>query len=138
MINSRKLSDLLPAVGQKCADFIAECLKADIRVIITSTYRDVQAQDAIYAQGRTVPGRIVTNCQGGDSIHQYRRAFDFVPLDIKGQPDWDDLALWRKCGQIGQGVGLEWGGSWHSFTDMPHMQDAGGCTLAQLKEQQSA
>lgn len=137
MINSRLLSDLLPEVAAKCQAFIDACAAAGVRVLITSTYRDVAAQDAIFAQGRTTPGRIITNCKGGNSVHNYHRAFDWVPLDIKGAPTWNDSSLWRKCGQIGQGVGLEWGGAWESFTDMPHMQDTGGLSIAQMAQEKT-
>ena len=133
MINSRKLTDLLPGVADKCRNFIDGCTDAGINALITSTYRDVEAQNAIYAQGRTTPGHVITNARGGDSMHQYRVAFDWVPVDLKGQPIWSDMTLWSKGGAIGQSVGLEWGGSWTSFIDRPHFQDTGGKTLADFK-----
>ena len=138
MINSRLISDLKPEVAVLASAFIAGCRAAGVEVIITSTYRDVEAQDAIFAQGRTLPGRVITNCRGGNSMHQYRVAFDFCPLNAKGAPDWNDSSLWRKCGKIGQDLGLEWGGSWESFTDMPHFQFTQGKTIAQLHQEYQA
>jgi peptidoglycan LD-endopeptidase CwlK len=53
MINSRKIDDLLPVVQEKVRKFKALCEENDIDLLITSTYRDHESQDALYAQGRT-------------------------------------------------------------------------------------
>lgn len=124
MINSRSLAELTPRVEDKCRLFIDRCAEAGIKVVITSTYRDIEAQNELYAKGRTTEGKRVTNAAGGKSLHQYRVAFDFVPCDkISGRPIWDNDMLWNRCGTIGQQVGLEWGGTWGTFIDRPHFQD---------------
>jgi len=127
MINSRDVYELLPRVQAKCIAFQANCRREGIDVLITSTFRDNESQAKLYAQGRTIPGKIVTNAAAGRSFHNYRVAFDFVPL-VNGKAIWDDDALWDKCGAIGQQVGLEWGGSW-KFKDKPHMQDTDGLSI---------
>lgn len=131
MINSRKIEDLLPHVANKAIAFVAECAKQGIDVLITSTYRDFDSQAELYAKGRTAPGPRVTNAKPGYSYHNHRVAFDFVPI-VDGKAVWNDDHLWAQCGMIGEKLGLEWGGGWHSFQDKPHMQDTGGKTLAQL------
>jgi peptidoglycan L-alanyl-D-glutamate endopeptidase CwlK len=131
MINSRELSDLLPSVKTKCLAFISGCSDAGFDVIITSTYRDNASQDALYAQGRTTPGAIVTKAKGGESFHNYRVAFDFVPI-VSGKAIWNDNKLWQKCGDIGRKCGLEWGGGW-GFQDKPHMQSTGGLRIEDYK-----
>lgn len=128
MINSRDIAELLPRVQAKCSAFVNACKAAGIDVIITSTYRDNASQAALYAQGRTAPGPRVTNANAGQSPHNYRVAFDFVPV-INGKAVWDHEDLWQRCGAIGKSVGLEWGGSWESFKDKPHMQDLDGHTI---------
>lgn len=131
MINSRKIEDLLPHVAEKCHAFVQACEDAGVKVIITSTYRDIESQDAIYAEGRTKPGTIKTKAKGGDSFHNWRVAFDFVPC-VDGPPVWSDNNLWERCGCIAEECGLEWGGRW-KFTDKPHCQDTGGFSIAQYK-----
>lgn len=131
MTNSRRLTDLLPVVQAKAKAFLAAAKAEGIDVLITSTYRDNQSQDELYAQGRTRPGKIVTNARGGQSYHNYRVAFDFVPV-IGGKAVWNDLALFRRLGKIGKSLGLEWGGDW-KFRDYPHLQYTGGLTLRQLR-----
>ena len=132
MVNSRKIEDLQLIVAAKCRAFIAACAANGIDALITSTYRDAESQNALYAQGRTLPGKKVTNVRGGDSFHNHRCAFDFVPL-VNGKAVWDDAKLWAKCGALAESVGLEWGGRWKRFTDKPHCQDTGGLTIAQYK-----
>jgi peptidoglycan L-alanyl-D-glutamate endopeptidase CwlK len=119
-------------VAAKASAFVTACRAAGIDVLITSTYRDNESQNALYAQGRTNLGKRVTNAKGGQSMHNHRVAFDFVPI-VNGKAMWDDARAFRRCGVIAQSLGLEWGGSWTSFPDLPHCQYTGGLTLAQLQ-----
>jgi len=132
MINSRNLSDLHPKVKTLCEQFIASCAKQNIDVLITSTYRDAESQNALYAQGRTLPGKKVTNAKGGQSFHNWRVAFDFVPI-VNGKAMWADTALFTKCGEIAESVGLEWAGRWKTFMELAHCQQTFGLTLADFQ-----
>ncbi len=134
MINSRSLDDLIPEAKQRVEAFINACKAEGIDLLITSTYRDLDSQNALYAQGRTAPGRIVTNAKGGQSFHNYRCAVDVVPL-INGKPNWDvSDPVWKKLGKLGKDSGLEWAGDWVSFKETAHFQYTGGLTLAQLQK----
>lgn len=141
---SRKIEDLHPALQPLCRQFVANCEAAGIRVLITCTWRSSQYQADLYALGRTQaqlnaagvraiaqPGKSkVTNAKPGLSKHEATlngkpasRAFDFVPLDANGKAIWDaKQSVWAKCGAIAVGLGLDWGGSWKTFKDMPHCQ----------------
>lgn len=129
MLNSRRIDDLLPEVADKCRAFVAACLLEGIDILITSTYRDHESQAALYAQGRTTPGKIVTNAKPGSSYHNWRVAFDFVPI-VNGKPAWDDEDLYRRCGELAEYAGLEWAGRWTRFPETAHCQYTGGKTLA--------
>lgn len=132
MITSRKISDLHPEVATLCNLFIEHCHDEGIDVIITSTFRDIEAQNALYAQGRTAFGSRVTNAKGGESFHNYGLAFDFVPI-VHGKAVWNDLALFTRCGKIGKECGLDWAGDWDSFKEMAHLQYTNGLTIEDLK-----
>ena len=130
---SRSLDDLLPVVKEKALLFKEECEKQDMDILIYCTYRSNEEQDELYKQGRSKPGRIVTNARGGESWHNHRCAFDFVPL-VAGKPAWDDANLYRKAGVIAESVGLEWAGRWTGkLRETAHCQYTGGLTLAQLR-----
>jgi len=133
VINSRSLSDLLPPVKSRAEKMIKDCYAAGIDLLVTSTYRDNVSQEALYAQGRTKPGKIVTNARAGQSFHNYRCAVDVVPL-LHGKPVWDAKnSIWQDVGRIGKAAGLEWAGDWKRFKEYPHFQYTGGLTLAQLQ-----
>jgi peptidoglycan L-alanyl-D-glutamate endopeptidase CwlK len=127
MINSRNIADLHPYVAGLCKRFIAGCRKEGIEVLITSTYRDMETQAEIYAQGRTTPGRIVTRAKPGQSWHNFRLAFDFVPIR-NGKAMWNDARTFKRCRQIGERLGLE-----GLDFEMAHLEFRGGLTLAQAR-----
>jgi len=133
MVNSRKIDDLLPVVQVRVRRFLALCHENDIDILITSTYRDNESQNALYAQGRTLPGKKVTNAKAGESWHNHRCAIDVVPLR-NGKPVWDGKdPVWQDVGRLGKEAGLEWAGEWKKFKEFPHFQYTGGKTLAQLR-----
>ncbi len=132
MLNSRDIDDLHPKVAAMCRAFLEHCKAAGIDVLITSTYRDAASQNALYAQGRTAPGRRVTNAKAGQSWHNFKCAFDFVPI-VHGKAQWGDAATFERCGKIAESVGLEWAGRWKSFRELAHCQYTGGLTRAQLR-----
>jgi peptidoglycan L-alanyl-D-glutamate endopeptidase CwlK len=133
MINSRSLDDLLPPVKERVEKFLNAAKAAGIDLLVTSTYRDNASQNALYAQGRTKPGKIVTNAKAGQSLHNYRCAVDVVPI-VAGKPRWDvKEEVWQQVGALGKAAGLEWAGDWKKFKEYPHFQYTGGLTLAQLQ-----
>jgi len=102
----------------------------DVRII--SGNRTWAEQDALYAQGRTKPGPIVTNARGGQSNHNYQIAVDIGLFD--GSDYLEESPYYSKMGPLGEAVGLEWGGRWVSIQDTPHYQIKTGRTVAQLRE----
>ena len=133
MINSRSLDDLIPPAKSRVLSFIEAAKKQGIDLLVTSTYRDSESQNALYAQGRTAPGKIVTNAKAGQSFHNYRCAVDVDPI-VNGKAVWDDKNLWNKLGALDESCGLEWAGRWKTFKEMPHFQYTGGLTIAQLSQ----
>lgn len=132
MKNSRKIEDLHPTVQRMCREFIEKCKASGIDVIITSTYRDAESQNALYAIGRTTPGKTVTDAKAGQSFHNYRCAFDFCPI-VAGKPMWNDGNLFNTCGRIAKTCGLEWAGDWTRRKEKAHCQYTGGLSLSELK-----
>ena len=134
MINSRSLDDLAPPVKQRAQAFVEAAKAKGIDLLVTSTYRDNESQAALYAQGRTTPGAVVTKAKPGQSWHNHRCALDVVAL-VNGKPVWSTTdPIWLKLGEIGKSCGLEWAGDWKDFKEFPHFQYTGGMTLAQLQQ----
>ena len=53
-----------PRLQELAAQLINECAANGLKIKIGETLRTVEEQDALYAQGRTEPGSIVTNSPG--------------------------------------------------------------------------
>lgn len=126
---SREINDLHPACAALWARFDSEMHRRGIPYIVTCTFRDNAEQARLFAQGRTAPGKIVTNSRPGESAHNVTLngkpsacAFDIVILD-GGKCVWNvDAPGWIEAGKIGQLIGLDWAGNWFSFREYPHFQ----------------
>ena len=105
---SRSLDDLLGPVSALAQQLLDECERQGFLIFVTSTLRTFFEQDKIFAQGRTEPGNIVTRARGGESSHNYGRAFDVA---FKSPPAADPFEgnPWERIGEIGKSLGLEWG-----------------------------
>lgn len=126
---SRKMEYLHPEVRELAEGLITLCKGEGIDLIITCTWRSPEEQAVLYAQGRTTPGKIVTNARPGQSLHNHTvnnrptsLAFDVVPIR-SGKAIWNAKdVVWMRVGQIGEALGLEWAGRWSRFKEFPHFQ----------------
>ena len=108
-------------------------LPAGYSVKLISGHRSWAEQNELYAQGRTKPGKIVTNARGGYSNHNFGVAVDVgVFKDGAYQPE---SPLYSKLGPVGRAMGLSWGGDWKSIKDMPHFEvPTGGFSIAAMRD----
>jgi peptidoglycan L-alanyl-D-glutamate endopeptidase CwlK len=119
----KNIATLHPKAQERAREFMRLAVPAmrehglDVRII--AGWRSFAEQDAIYAEGRTQPGKIRTNARGGYSWHCWAGAFD-VGL-FSGRAYLGDSPQYAELGKIGKAAGLEWGGSWR-FVDEPHFQ----------------
>jgi peptidoglycan LD-endopeptidase CwlK len=104
-MSDRKVEDLAPAMQTACKSWMEGLSAQGIDFIITCTLRTQEEQNALYAQGRTIPGHIVTWTL--HSKHLTGEAFDFVIM-FNGKPDWNmaHRDLWDKAVEIGKSLGL--------------------------------
>lgn len=133
--NMKDIKQCHPQLQKLSGDLIDNGKKQGLIIKIGDCFRTVGEQDALYAQGRTKAGSIVTNAKGIDysSMHQWGIAFDFFRGDGSGAFD-DTGNFFTKVGELGKKSGLEWGGDWKSPVDKPHLQLADwGSTPSKLK-----
>jgi len=123
---SRKIADCIPEIQEKFAAFAVKMAEAGIPFMLTCTKRTQEEQDALYAQGRTAPGRVVTWTR--KSKHIEGRAFDIAILkdgkpvwDLKADINDDHIPDYDQAGEIGESVGLRWGGRFKN-PDRPHYE----------------
>jgi hypothetical protein len=118
-ISETRLAQVHPETSHRIHQ-LAGMLSFPIRV--TQGLRTYAEQDALYAQGRTTPGKIVTEAQGGYSMHNFGLPVDVVPMNTDGQPDWNDKdAQWAEILAKAPLCGLAEGAAWRSFPDEPHL-----------------
>lgn len=84
---------------------------------VTSGNRTQAEQDALYAQGRTKPGPVVTWTRR--SRHIGGRAIDLTLFSGKN-PVWESKH-YDTAGKVGEELGLVWGGRWRT-PDKPHFE----------------
>jgi peptidoglycan LD-endopeptidase CwlK len=117
-ISEERLALVNPELSRRIHQ-LADMVSFPFRV--TQGLRTYADQDALYAQGRTAPGSIVTEAQGGYSTHNFGLACDVVPF-IDGVADWNDKdAQWAEILAKAPSCGLAEGAQWRTFPDMPHL-----------------
>lgn len=148
-ISLPRANKLHPAVRQEVIDTIRQIeagLPETAKIRIVQGLRTIAEQNAIYAQGRTKPGPIVTNAKGGSSYHNYGLAFDFALMydkdgngtfealswDINYDFDKDGVKDWQEVVRAFKAKGWKWGGDWTNTKDNPHLEKSFGHTWQQL------
>ncbi len=119
----RDIKNLHPRLQFMIDELVKRCNLSGLKIGIGECLRTKAEQDALYAKGRTVSGKIVTNAKGTtySSMHQWGIAFDFYRNDGKGAFNNSD-GFFEKVGEIGKSIGLFWGGDFKNPVDRPHFQ----------------
>ena len=120
-ISKARLQEIHPELARRVMNLINALGAEGIQIEIDTALRSASQQDALYAQGRTSPGKEVTNARGYQSNHVIGCAVDVAPDDsLTGQPEWNAASpLWQRIVALAGTYGLRDGVSWH---DMPHLE----------------
>lgn len=100
-----------------------------VQVRVVSGLRTAFQQNRLFAQGRSAPGKIVTNARAGQSMHNYGLAVDVVPFleGGNGALNWQvSTPQFQHMVAAFKNAGLDWGGDWlGSLGDFDHFQISG-------------
>lgn len=146
-VTKQRIEKLHPSVREEMIKIVNECnvaLTSKAKIRITQGLRTIEEQNQLYAIGRTLSGKKVTNAKGGQSVHNYGFAVDIcLIIDNKiaswdTVKDWDNdkVADWYECVKIFAKYGWDWGGNWKKMKDLPHFDKKGynnWRTLAKMK-----
>lgn len=131
-ITRKRISLLHPKIREEVSKLIDEAenlIAPNLAIRVVQGLRTIDEQNALYAQGRTKPGPIVTNAPGGFSYHNYGLAIDFCFLYLEdGKYIYKEKESWlvgpnhKKVTDLFKASGYEWGGDWKSRKDNPHLQ----------------
>lgn len=120
------LNALHPYLRDQVKELIRICKAKGIELAIVESYRTVAKQNEYKSMGKKY-----TRSSGGHSKHQYGLAIDVVPM-IDSVAVWNNMAIWRKIGPVGEKLGLRWGGRWRHPFDPGHFEWSGGLTGTQM------
>lgn len=131
--SERNIATLEPVTAKLAREHLRRLRAEGLNFKVTSGARTWDEQARLYAKGRTAPGPRVTNARPGYSWHNFGTAYDLTLFSGKN-PVWDSKH-YDRAGEIGEQLGLEWGGRWKKLVDRPHFQRPLGITLAQARAQ---
>lgn len=126
-----KLAGIHPDLRQKVERILAAMLALGFPMFVVAGVRTTEQQQKLYAQGRSLPGKTVTNCDGviKKSDHQpkadgFGHAVDCAFVNDPNTPldeTWSDKSPWKVYGEMAKALELEWGGDWAGLLDRPHI-----------------
>lgn len=123
--SEKLLGTVHPELARRVRRLSMKCVPYDIWLRVSQGLRTWDQQDLLFAQGRTEPGKIVTDAPGGYSMHCFGLAVDIVPADAnfpKFIPDWQAMdSRWQQVLLLGQTCQLAEGAKWRTFPDRPHL-----------------
>lgn len=128
---NRDIDTLTPETALKCRAFLLRSKAAGLDVFITETRRSSARQAALWAIGRTQPGRIVTRSKAGTGKHEFGLAFDIAFKGANLYPS--DSKTWARLGSIGKVCGLTWGGDFKGV-DSVHFENNGGLIMGDIEK----
>jgi hypothetical protein len=119
---SRKITDLDIRIQPLVTKLLEESnkLTSPWLTFITDGFRTYEEQAKLYAQGRTTPGKIVTNAPPGTSNHEKGLAFD-LSFQKDGKLDYN-MDFYNLIVPIAKRLGFTWGGDWRPTPDYPHFE----------------
>jgi len=135
--SAKNIATLHPSLQPLATKLIELAVDRGITAKVISGLRTYAEQNELYAQGRTKPGNIVTKAKGGQSWHNFGTAFDIGIFSGDGKKYFGESPAYKTCGEIGESLGLEWGGRWQ-FVDEPHFQLKLGLSIAELHKRKMA
>lgn len=115
--SEKNLATVQPQLQKLGRELLRRLAAEGLTFKITSGNRTQAEQDALYAQGRTKPGPVVTWTR--KSRHIGGRAIDITLFQGKN-PVWESKH-YKRAGEIGEELGLLWGGRWKT-PDQPHFE----------------
>lgn len=122
--NAVKIAALHPKFAPLAQSFIEDAeATLGITLCIVQGMRTFAQQQAIYDQGRTLPGNVVTKAKAGESYHNYGIAIDVCPFTPANQLNWE--YDFNKLVSFAAKYGITWGGNFPS-PDRDHFENKFG------------
>lgn len=129
--NLARLNGCHPQLREKVSTLVGLAANEGFTLRVVQGARTFEEQDRLFRQWRDGrdndgDGRVdeaderVTRAAGGQSNHNYGVAADLAFV-VDNKVSWDD-SLYSNIGRWARTCGLDWGGDWKGFKDLPHVE----------------
>jgi peptidoglycan L-alanyl-D-glutamate endopeptidase CwlK len=108
-------SQKLTQVDSVLQEFTRKFRSKNLNAHISWGYRGKEDQEKFLKLG-------TTKAKFGESPHNFGLALDFFTIASTGQADWSKEFFENILAPAAKEADLEWGGSWKSLKDMPHVE----------------
>lgn len=126
LADRRKLDGVHPDLVTALEEVFDEMDAEPAQMFVVMGTRTAEQQAKLYAQGRTEPGNIVTNCDGVKhrSPHQpHDDGFGYaVDCAFIGSQPFDQRHPWELFGEKLEARGIVWGGRFSHPVDLDHAE----------------
>lgn len=108
-------------------DLLAKLRELFVRypLFVVNGLRTVEQQAALYAKGRTVPGQVITNCDGVHVVSPHQARADgyghAADIAFQGTDPFAASHPWADMGAKAKALGLIWGGDF-KLVDLDHVE----------------
>lgn len=125
-MSSKNIADAHPILQIYWPEIKAKFMeKTGNDLVLTCTWRSVEEQKELYAQGRSKPGQIVTWVDGEKKFSNHNlkpaKAIDVAVVDKNTKKITWNEDLYKPLGPVVSSFGLAWGGYWKT-PDYPHIE----------------
>ena len=124
----KKLTGVHPDLIARLDRVLSAMTALGFPMMVTDGVRTLERQRALYAQGRTAPGAIVTHADGVEKRSNHQPKLDKLghavdcAFVVDGKPSWNVSLPWHAYGAAAEAVGLKWGGNFSTLHDLPHVE----------------
>ena len=101
-LRDRSLDKLSARFKPLAEELLKQIAAAGLKVMVIETLRSEEAHQEDVKAGKSWVKR--SKHQDGDAID--------IAMCKNNKPDWLDIPGYKACGQIGEKLGLVWGGRW--------------------------
>ena len=131
-MGSTRIEDLTQDTQERVKMLIQLAGAEGIGIHPISTRRTCADQAAIYAQGRTAPGAIVSGAAGCRTWHVWGRAIDLLAVRNGKIVNNANDPIYDRLGELGESLGMVWGGKFSWGRDAGHFEYHPGVKISDV------
>lgn len=106
------VNSLIPVLRGKVEKLLILAYEANLNVGTFECVRSAERQEWLHKRAKEMQWEAIPDGKVERSVHQEGRAVDIVFKDLEGKWSWSESHDWNALGELGERLGLVWGGHW--------------------------